>query len=173
MKRATLLITLCTALAVLVLAAAPAPAQTPKTASVTTSVLKGTVVKVRGNDLVVKMSTGEIRTFNVPEDKKALIDGKELSVHELQPGTMLTATITTTTTPVTGRTKSVRSAEVWHVQGSTVILRLPSGENKMYSVKEDQKFIVNGKPATVYDLRDGMIVSVENIVEEPTMEIAT
>ncbi len=173
MKRTTLWIALCTALTVLVLAASPAVAQAPKTATVTTSVLKGTVLWVDGNDLTVKMSTGEIKTFRVPEGRKAIIDGKELTVHELQPGTTLTATTFTTQTPVTVRTKTLKSATVWHVQANTVILKLPNGENKMYEVKPDQKFMVNGKMATVDELRVGDVISVEKIVEEPTVEIAT
>jgi hypothetical protein len=173
MKKTTLWIALCTALTVLVLAASPTAAQAPKTATVTTTVVKGTVLWVDGNDITVKMSTGEIKTFRVPEGRKAIIDGKELTVHELQPGTTLTATTTTTETPVTVRTKMVKSATVWHVQSNTVILKLPNGENKMYTVKADQKFMVNGKMATVDKLREGDIISVEKIVEEPTVEVAT
>jgi hypothetical protein len=173
MKRTTLWIALCTALTVLVLAASPAAAQAPKTATVSTSVQKGTVLWVDGNDLTVKMSTGEIKTFRVPKGKKALIDGKELSVHELLPGTTLTATTLTTETPVTVRTKTVKSATVWHVQASTVILKLPNGENKMYTVKPDQMIMLGGKMVTVDKLRDGDVISVEQIVEEPTIEVAT
>ena len=55
------------------------------------------MVKVEGNTLVVKMSTGELRTFsNIPESRRATIDGKEVGVRDLKPGTKLTATITKT-----------------------------------------------------------------------------
>ena len=97
------------AFTVLLFLATMAAAQTPQTttevtkgaAAVTTSELKGEVEYVEGNSLVVKMSDGEVRTFNVPESRKFIIDGKALTVHELQPGTMLTATVTTEATPVT------------------------------------------------------------------------
>jgi hypothetical protein len=170
------------ALAVVVLLAAPLAAQTPQTttektkgeATVTTEHLSGEVVKVEGNTLVVKMSSGELRTFsNVPDSRTALIDGKEVGVRDLQPGTKLSATITKTTTPVTIRTTTVGTGRVFYVAAPNVILTLPNGENKQYKVKPDYKFIINGKPATVFDLRPGMTVSAEKIVEEPSVEIAT
>ncbi|HTL03088.1 MAG TPA: hypothetical protein VL243_12700, partial [Vicinamibacterales bacterium] len=130
------------------------------------------VVKVDGNTLIVKLSDGELRTFShVPDSRKALIDGKEVGVRDLKPGTKLTATITKTTTPVTVRTSTVMTATVAVVSGPTVILRLADGELKQYTVKPEYKFIVNGNPATVTDLKPGMTVSAEKIVEEPTVEI--
>src|SRR5262245_39676114 len=56
-------------------------------ATVTTSELSGEVLGVEGNDLAVKLSTGEVRVFHVPPTRKFLVDGKDLSVGELQPGT--------------------------------------------------------------------------------------
>ncbi len=167
-----------TSIAALIFVAAspvPAAAQTTKTAgapTVATAELKGQVVQVEGSDLVVKLASGEIRTFRVPPSRRFIIDGKELTVHDLKPGTTLTATTTTTTTPMSVRTKSIRTAKVWYAAPPNVILTLPNGENKQYVVKDDVKFTVDGRPATVFDLRKGMTVAVEKIVEEPTVEIA-
>jgi LPXTG-motif cell wall-anchored protein len=181
-KERTTLIGLLGTLFVLVLLAAPMAAQTPQTTkektqgapTVTTEEMRGEVVKVEGNTLVVKMESGELRTFsNVPDSRTALIDGKEVGVRDLRPGTKLTATVTRTATPVTVRTTTVGTGRVFFVSGNNVILTLPNGENKQYQVKPDYKFIVGGKPATVRDLRPGMTVSAEKIVEEPTVEIAT
>ena len=144
---------------------------TKQQARVTTSELKGEVVQVEGNDLLVKLSTGQLRTFRVPETRRFVIDGKEVSVHELQPGTTLTATVKTTTTPVTLRTKSQLSGRVWFVAPPTVILTLSTGENKQFVVGDDVRFTVEGKPATVFDLKQGMTVTAEKIVEEPDVEI--
>jgi LPXTG-motif cell wall-anchored protein len=169
-------------LGAIVLFVATATARTPQTTTqqikgaptVTTETLKGEVVKVEGNTLVVKMSTGGLRTFNdIPDSRKAVVDGKEVGVRDLQPGTKLTATITKTMTPITVRTTTVANGTVWYVAGTTVILQSPSGENKQYNVNGDQKFTVNGQPATVFDLRQGMVVSAEKIVEEPKVEFAT
>ena len=149
--------------------------QTTKgTPTVTTEQLRGEVVKVEGNNLVVKMSSGELRTFtNIPDSRRATIDGVEVGVRDLKPGTRLTATITKTTTPVTVRTTTVKTAKVWYVSAPHVILTHPDGQNKQYTVKDDFKFIVNNQPATVFDLRPGMNVSAERIVEEPTVEITS
>jgi LPXTG-motif cell wall-anchored protein len=155
-------------------AAAQTTQQTTGASTVTTETISGEVVKVEGNTLVVKMSTGELRTFsNIPDTKRAIVDGKEVGVRDLIPGTRLTSTITKTMTPVTVRTTTVKTATVWFVAAPTVILTHPDGTNKQYNVKEDVKFTVNGQPATVFDLKPGMTVSAEKIIEEPKLEITT
>ena len=91
----------------------------------------------------------------------------------LKPGTMLTATILTTTQPVTVRTASSLTGTVWYVSGNYVILTLDNGENHEYTVPPSFKFMVEGKPATVGELRKGMKVSATKIVEQPHTEIST
>ena len=51
-----------------------------------TDQLSGTVVAVDGSTLVVKMASGDLRTFNPPESRRFVVDGKELSLRELRPG---------------------------------------------------------------------------------------
>lgn len=136
--------------------------------------LQGTVEYVEGNQLVVRMTDGKIREFAVPESRKFLIDGRELTVHDLKPGTKLSATVTTTTTPVIDRTTTIGTGTVWWVSGKTVVITLPDGENKTYEVADSYKFNVEGnKNATVHDLKKGMKVSAERIVEEPRTEIVS
>jgi len=143
------------------------------TAQIATEQLNGTVVQVEGNTLLVRMSTGDLRTFQVPPSRRFIVDGQELTVGQLRPGTSLTATVTTTTTPLVDRTTTVGTGTVWFVSGNTVILTLPNNENRMYKVPDSYKFIVEGKPADVSALRKGMRVSAEKIVEEPRVDIAT
>ena len=142
-------------------------------ASSKTEHLRGTVVFVEGNRLVVKMSTGDLRTFEVPDQRRFIIDGKELKVNELEPGTKLSATVTTTTTPVTERTTTIGTGKVWYVAGNNVILTLPNNENRMYKVNENYRLLVNGQKAAVLDLRKGMTIAAEKIVEEPKTEVAS
>ena len=159
--------------------AAPQQPQTTKEAlrgnsSTATEHLQGTVEYVEGSTLVVRMADGGIREFNVPDSRRFIIDGKEVAVQELKPGTKLRATTITTKTPVTERTTTVGTGKVWWVSGKTVILTLPNGENRQYTVKDDYKFTVNGvKNASVFDLRKGMTISAEKIVEEPKTEIVS
>ena len=169
-------------LAECVLLAASAAAQAPASqtdvtkgaSTVSTEQVNGEVVQVDGNNLLVKLTSGELKTFKVPEDRKFVVDGKDLSVHDLKPGTTLSATVKTTTTSITVRTRSAISGKVWFAgPPNMVILTLPNGENKQYEVKDDVKFVVEGKPATVFDLRKDMVVNVEKIVEAPDVEITT
>jgi hypothetical protein len=63
---------------------------------------------------------------------------------------------------------------VWWVSGKTVIITLPNGENREYIVKDDYKFNIEGNAsATVSDLKKGMKISAEKIVEEPRTEITS
>ena len=109
----------------------------------------------------------------MPESRRFLVGGKELKVGQLKPGTQLTATVTSTRTPVTDRTTTIGSGKVWFVAGNTVIVTLPNNENRQYTVDENYRFNVEGQKASVHDLRKGMTISAAKIVEEPRVEIAS
>jgi hypothetical protein len=170
---------LCMTLAVFACLAVTASSQTttsktvPGSATTSTTKQHGTVTYVEGNTIVVKMSTGQLRTLTVPDSRTALIDGKQVNVHDLKVGTTLTATITTTTTPVTERTVSNISGTVFYVAAPTVILTLADGQNKMYKSLPGYKFTINGQPSTVFDLRKGMKISAEKVEEQPGTEITS
>ena len=141
-----------------------------------TQTLSGTVVQVDGNTVAVRMSSGEIRMFTPPADRRFMIDGKELRANELAVGTRLKATVTETATPVTDRTVQSLEGRVWYAAGPTVILTLPSGQNRMYTIAADSpvKFTdADGKSITVFDLRKDMMVKAVRITEAPRTELAT
>lgn len=145
----------------------------PSEATVKTETLQGTVVAVGGNHLAVRMANGDLRTFDPPASRRFVVDGKELTVSELKPGTSLTATVITTTTPVTDRTTTIGDGRVFFVSGNSVIVTLPNNENRMYKVNDGYRFNVDGRQASVHDLRKGMRISAQKIVEEPRTEIAS
>ena len=138
-----------------------------------TAVRNGTVVYVSGNELVVKLSDGEVEHFIVSETQKFMVDGKPMTIGQLKPGTHLTQTITTATTPKMITTVRTIEGKVWHVNPPTyVILTLPDGTNKEYKVPKGQIFNVNGAKDTVFELRKGMNVSATVVKEEPVIEVA-
>jgi len=139
----------------------------------TTQEVSGTVLAVEGGTLVCRLNSGEIRSFTPPEGRRFIIDGKDVGLSDLKVGTRLHATVATTKTSIMDRTTTVGTGKVWFVSGNTVILTLPNNENRMYKVAESYRFIVDGQKATVHDLRKGMTVSAEKIVEEPRVEIAS
>jgi len=164
---------LCVTLAIVLLMPALASAQAPE---VKTIQLSGTVVAVEGNQLVVKMANGEPHVFTPPPGRKFLIDGKELVLSQLKPGTKLNATVTETATPVTDRIVQNLSGTVYYATPPTVLLALPSGEVRKYVVKgtDPVKFYDrNKKEVTVYELRKGMEVQAEKITEAPRVEMST
>lgn len=138
-------------------------------ATKTTTVEKGEVVLVNGNDLVVKMEDGSIRHIaNVPESARVTVDGKQLGIHDLKPGMKLQRTITTTTTPTTITTVQSVTGTVWHVNPPrSVILTLEDGKNQSFKIPEGQKFMVDGQQTDAWGLKPGMKISATKVVEVP------
>jgi len=146
---------------------------TKEHATIQTSVERGEVVYVTGNDLVVKMEDGTIRHIaNVPESARVSVDGKELGIHDLKPGMKLQRTITTVTTPKTITTVQSVTGKVWHVNPPvSVILTLEDGTNQQFKIPKGQKFNVDGQMVDAWGLKKGMNISATRIVEEPITEI--
>jgi hypothetical protein len=142
-------------------------------ATVVTEQLTGEVAWVEGNVLVVKvLPRGYYAVFNVKPGREFIIDGQTRHVSDLREGTVLTATVTTTTQPVTVRTtNSLKGRVVW-ANGNNVVLTLENGENKQFNVPESFRFVVGGKPASAHELKAGMDVSASKIVEEPRTDIS-
>ena len=138
------------------------------------TVERGEVVFVEGNDLMVKMEDGSIRHFpDVPESARAVVDGKELGIHDLKPGMKLERTITVTTTPQTVTTVQTVTGKVWHVNPPTsVILTLEDGTNQQFKIPKGQKFMVEGQETDAWGLKKGMKVSATKIVEVPETVVA-
>jgi LPXTG-motif cell wall-anchored protein len=134
---------------------------------------RGEVVYVSGNEVVVKMESGEVRHVTVPDGARATVDGKEISVRELKPGMKLQRTITTTTTPRTVTTVRTVSGKVWQVSApNSVILTLADGTNKQYKIPKGQKFMIDGQEKTAFDLRKGMNVSATVVTAVPETVVA-
>jgi hypothetical protein len=123
-----------------------------------TQVRNAEVVYVEGNDLVLKLADGKVEHLVVPDSDTFTINGSDVAVQQLTPGTKLTQTITTTTAPRYVTTVRTLTGKVWHVNAhaSTVILTLPDGANQAYKIPSPAKITVGGQPKTVFDLRKGM-----------------
>ena len=141
----------------------------PGQPTVETTVERGEVVYVSGNDLVVKMEDGQIRNFpNVPESARISVNGQQLSVHDLKPGMKLERTITTTTTPETVTTVKQVTGRVWQVRPPTwVTLTLEDGSKQRFNIPAGQKFNVNGKEVDAFGLKKGMEISATKVVTAP------
>ena len=136
-----------------------------------TNVERGEVVAVSGNDLIVKMADGSMRNIeDVPESARVTVDGKQLGIHDLQPGMKLQRTITTATTPMTITTVQTVRGKVWHINPPlSIILTLEDGQNQQFKIPKDQKFNVDGQMIDAFGVRKGMTVTATKIVEEPAV----
>lgn len=131
------------------------------------------VVYVNGNDLVLKMEDGTIRHFpNVPDSARAIVDGKEIGIHDAKVGMKLEKTITTTTTPKLITTVKSVTGKVWHISPpNSVVLTLDDGTNQSFKIPKDQKFNVDGKMVDAWGLKKGMKISATKVVEEPVTSV--
>lgn len=133
-----------------------------------TQVRNAEVVYVEGNDLVLKLDTGKVEHLVVPDSDKFTIDGGDVTVHELTPGTKLSQTITTTTAPHYVTTVRTLKGKVWHVNAhsSSVILTLPDGTNHAYRLPSHAKVMIEGKQKTVFDLNKGMKIETTIVTDD-------
>jgi len=138
-------------------------------ATVVTTVARGEIVYISGNNVVVKMEDGSLRHFdNVPDTAKVTVDGKELGVHDLRVGMKVQKTITTTTIPKTITTVKSVNGTVWNVNPPlSVILTMENGKNQQFEIPKDQKFNVNGQMVDAWGLKKGMKISATKVVEVP------
>ena len=120
-----------------------------------TEVKRGTVLYAKGNSVMVREPSGDM-LYTVHEDFRVHVDGREVPVAQLKPGTELIATITTVTRPRTVQTTQVIRGTVWEVVGNSIMVTLENGERRQSVVPAGFKFIVGGEEKSVNELRRGM-----------------
>lgn len=148
------------------LAATPAAAQS---ATTSTDVKQFEVVAVIGNELVVKVPEGT-RQLTVPEDFRFTVDGSQVSIHELQPGMVGTATITTRTTMTPVTVTEVKNGTVAQVGGGTIVVRTQEGLRSFTQSDIDKRgiqIVRDGEPAQLSDFREGDTLSATIITTRP------
>jgi hypothetical protein len=143
-------------------------------ATKTVKVEKGTVVYVSGNSCVIKAEDGTLRHFdNVPESTTVTVDGKQLNIHQIQPGMVIERQTITTTTPKVITTIKTVSGTVWFVNPpNSVILTMDNGKNQQFKIPNGQKFTVNGQVTDAFGLRKGMKVDAQQVIEQPATVVA-
>jgi hypothetical protein len=140
----------------------------------TVKVERGTVVYVSGNSCVIKAEDGTLRHFdNVPDSVTVTVDGKQLNIHQIQPGMTIERQTITTTTPKTITTIKTVTGRVWQVAPpSSVILTMENGKNQQFKIPKGQKFTVNGQVTDAFGLKKGMKVDAQQVIEEPETVVA-
>jgi hypothetical protein len=137
----------------------------------TTHVTNAEVMHVSGHEVVVELENGKLELLNLADDVRFQVDGRDLTVHELTPGTKLSQEIHTVTTPQEVTTLRTVNGKVWHINAPHLILSFPGGENKAYTVPDGTVFHVNGEDKSVFDLRKGMNISATVLKVEPMQSV--
>ena len=139
----------------------------------TTHVQNAEVIHVSGHEIVVELENGKFELLNLADDVTFQVDGRDLTVHELTPGTKLSQDIHTITTPQEVTTLRTVKGKVWHVNAPHLILSFPEGANKAYTVPDGIVFHIDGQDKTVFDLKKGMEISATVLKVEPVQSITT
>jgi hypothetical protein len=143
--------------------------------SVSTDIREGEILWVQGNTIIVK-GPGGVKKFEVDENVRFNLDGKEVSVHELKPGTKFTAVVQTTTTPIQEYATEVRQAEVISVMGSTIVVKTGKGEYKRFTADDLEginiTMLKDGKAITASDLKKGDRVTATIITPLPPSSVS-
>jgi hypothetical protein len=137
----------------------------------TTHIQNAKVIHISGHEVIVELENGKFELLNLAEDFRFQVDGRDLTVHELTPGTKLSQDIHTITTPQEVRTLRTVKGKVWHVNAPHLILSFPEGENKAYTVPDGIVFHIGGQDKTVFDLKKGMEISATVLTVEPVQSI--
>ena len=124
-------------------------------------VKNGTVVAVFADQLVVRMADGKTEEITVPPGFMFTIDGKQVGLNDLTPGTEISAVITTTTTPHVVKTAEIKNGEVVKVLGNSTVWFRENGQIKSYTVPPNFNLMVDGQKTEVHDLRPGYKLTAE------------
>jgi LPXTG-motif cell wall-anchored protein len=132
-------------------------------------VQRGEIVYVSGNNVVIKAEDGTLHHYdNVPDTTTVTVDGKQLNVHQVQPGMKIEQQTITTTTPRMITTVKTVTGTVWQVSPpNSVILTLENGKNQRFTIPKGQMFTVDGKKWDAFGLKKGMKVSAQQVTESP------
>ena len=134
-----------------------------------THVQNAEVIHVSGHEIVVELENGKLELLNLGPDAKFQIDGKDLSVHELTPGTKLSQDIHTVTTPQEVTRLRTLNGRVWHVNAAHgyLIVSLPEGGTREFTVPDKTVFHVDGEDKTIFHLKKGMNISATVVTVNP------
>ena len=134
-----------------------------------THVQNAEVVHVSGHEIVVELENGKFELLNLGPDATFQVDGKDLSVHELTPGTKLSQDIHTVTTPQEVTRLRTLNGRVWHVNAAHgyLIVSLPEGGTREFTVPDQTVFHVDGEDKTIFHLKKGMKISATVLTVEP------
>lgn len=141
---------------------------------VETRVDSAEVVYVEGNALVLRLTNGEVKQFEIPDSVRFAVDGRDLAPRDLQPGMKLSATISTAIAPRwVDAVEVVEVGTVWKISGGNLIVKTPAGENKLYRVPAGGTITLQGKTIALDQLQEGDKITATVLKTRPGAEVRT
>ncbi len=117
-----------------------------------------TVVYVSGNDLVVKASDGKLLNYSVAAGTMFDEGGKAVPLSALTPGAKLTKEVTTGFPPDIIASVAVVKGKVFAATPPDVVTLSLADGIKELAVPTGTKFMIDGKPMGITDLKPDMMV---------------
>jgi hypothetical protein len=127
---------------------------------------QGTVVHAGENFLVVKLADGTYKGFEIPTGFMFDQGGTQVPLSALQPGQVITATITSATAPIMEKVEEVKEGTVVKVVNRNLLVQMADGTYKKFEVPKGFRFDVDGKKLAVAELRPGMKISATIVSEK-------
>jgi len=127
---------------------------------------RGTVVHAGENFLVVKLADGTYKGFEIPTGFMFDQGGTQVPLSALQPGQVITATITSATAPIMEKVEEVKEGTVVKVVNRNLLVQMADGTYKKFEVPKGFRFDVDGKKLAVAELRPGMKISATIVSEK-------
>src|SRR5215470_5381243 len=125
-----------------------AGATSTESTAVRTTAKSGVVESVAGNKVVLREADG-LHEYNLPDGFKFQLDGKDVGVADLQPGTTVNALITDKVTTRQVTLTKITSGTVAQVAPGGIVLKDKNGDLKSYNFKDaagnDIYFVQNVK----------------------------
>ena len=125
------------------------------------------VVRVEGNHLVVRRTSGILQALEIPEGLRLRINGRTLSAGGLKPGMIVAGTVKINSRPILVKTVKIDNGTVWHTNGENVIIQDKNNNLIPYRIPGWAKIKVYGTELTVFGLRKGMKLNGTIITDEP------
>jgi len=151
-----------------------AGATSTESTAVRTTAKSGVVESVAGNKVVLREADG-LHEYNLPDGFKFQLDGKDVGVADIQPGTTVNALITDKVTTRQVTLTKITSGTVAQVAPGGIVLKDKNGDLKSYNFKDaagnDIYFVQNGKEVPLRNVKVGEKLSGTFVSTLPDQQI--
>jgi len=148
---------------------------TTESTAVKSQIKSGVVETVAGNKVVLREADG-LHEYNLPDGFKFQLDGKEVGVADLQPGTTVNALITDKVSTRNVTVTRIESGTVAQVAPGGIVIQEKGGDLKSYNFKDtagnDIYYVKDGKEVPLRNVKKGERLSGTFVSTMPEQQVS-